>query len=142
MASADNNNIAVNIKDLKMFESLDLNGSDPTDCSLEDNSGSFSEDQDQDCKVCKWVEIWQEMASFDDWILNSIFSFSYFIQFRQHLESPRVLSCLHVFCENCLTNILNNDTNDATKINSIVCPDCKQTTTVSLCLVHFNLRFI
>ncbi|KAG4068417.1 hypothetical protein HA402_007937 [Bradysia odoriphaga] len=100
MASADNNNIAVNIKDLKMFESLDLNGSDPTDCSLEDNSGSFSEDQDQDCKVCK-----------------------------QHLESPRVLSCLHVFCENCLTNILNNDTNDS-KINSIVCPDCKQTTTV------------
>lgn len=53
MASADNNNIEVNLKDLKMFESLDLNGSDPTDGSLEDNSGSFSEDQDQDCKICK-----------------------------------------------------------------------------------------
>ncbi|KAJ6638590.1 Brain tumor protein [Pseudolycoriella hygida] len=101
MASSDNNNIEVNLKDLKMFESLDLNGSDPTDGSLEDNCGSFSDDQEQECKICK-----------------------------QQLESPRVLSCLHVFCENCLTNILNNDCTDAPKMNSIVCPDCKQTTTV------------
>lgn len=53
MASVDNNNITVNINDLKMFQALDLNGSDPTDGPLEDNSGSFSEDQDHDCKVCK-----------------------------------------------------------------------------------------
>lgn len=125
MASADNNNIEVNLKDLKMFESLDLNGTDPTDGSLEDNSGSFSEDQDQDCKICKWVITGKQNRK-----QNKI-SFFFFKFARQHLDSPRVLSCLHVFCESCLSNILNNDSSDATKNNSIVCPDCKQTTTVS-----------
>lgn len=56
MASPDNNNTEVTLEDLNMFEALELNGTDPTDGSLEDNSGSFSDqdqDQDQDCKICK-----------------------------------------------------------------------------------------
>lgn len=77
-----------------------------------------------------------------DWIKwKFIFLWIFLFCSRQHLESPRVLSCLHVFCEKCLTNILNSDPNDATKINTIVCPDCKQSTTVSRITFFSSLSF-
>lgn len=44
---------------------------------------------------------------------------------------PRVLSCLHVFCENCLrTLLLGDDVNNADEMlsSSVDCPICKQTT--------------
>lgn len=47
---------------------------------------------------------------------------------REKFRSPRVLTCLHVFCEECIDGLLeeNEDVN-----NSIECPECNQATTVS-----------
>ncbi|XP_070155719.1 B-box type zinc finger protein ncl-1 [Polyergus mexicanus] len=47
------------------------------------------------------------------------------------LCSPRVLSCLHVFCETCLDKLLMDEAGDS-KVGSIIsCPVCHQETSVS-----------
>ncbi|CAB0028533.1 unnamed protein product [Trichogramma brassicae] len=47
------------------------------------------------------------------------------------LSSPRVLSCLHVFCETCLDKLVenrNDTTNHSSKIIALACPICQQVT--------------
>ncbi|XP_070521776.1 B-box type zinc finger protein ncl-1 isoform X2 [Cardiocondyla obscurior] len=47
------------------------------------------------------------------------------------LCSPRVLSCLHVFCEACLDKLLMDEAGDS-KVDSVLrCPVCQQETSVS-----------
>lgn len=63
-------------------------------------SGSLSECMEQDCTLCQNKYI-----------------------------SPRVLSCLHVFCEACLEKLMSDD--EAKKMEGLLdCPTCKQTTKV------------
>lgn len=47
------------------------------------------------------------------------------------LCSPRVLSCLHVFCEVCLDKLLMDEAGDSKVVSVIKCPICKQETSVS-----------
>ncbi len=72
-------------------------------------------------------------------------------------KNPRVLSCLHVLCENCLLELLqparagSADADEADKIlpyssgrsksraGTIICPFCKQETAVSLALLSYGL---
>ncbi|XP_037937273.1 brain tumor protein isoform X2 [Teleopsis dalmanni] len=82
---------------------------------LEDSTGSASDGSDKTCKIC-----------------------------NARFVSPRVLSCLHVFCENCLKKLLIDDSmaSSASSTSSngdpitpplksaIECPTCKQVTTV------------
>lgn len=50
---------------------------------------------------------------------------------RSKLCSPRVLSCLHVFCEVCLDKLLIDEAGDSKVVSVINCPICKQETSVS-----------
>ncbi|XP_058979022.1 brain tumor protein-like isoform X3 [Musca domestica] len=98
-------------------------GSELESGSLEDSSGSLGDgDVDKNCKICS-----------------------------SRLQSPRVLSCLHVFCESCLNKLLNEDSSGGNLSSSsstssvggdlvplhncsgksqIRCPICKQITMV------------
>ncbi|XP_055613192.1 B-box type zinc finger protein ncl-1 [Uranotaenia lowii] len=61
-------------------------------------NGSLSECMEQDCALC-----------------------------QNKFVSPRVLSCLHVFCESCLEKMLNED--ESKKLEGLIeCPTCKQPT--------------
>ncbi|KNC27338.1 hypothetical protein FF38_01088 [Lucilia cuprina] len=89
--------------------------------SLEDSSGSLGEGGvDKNCKICS-----------------------------SRLQSPRVLSCLHVFCESCLSKLLNDESGNISSSSSISsvggenistnsakshieCPTCKQVTVVGV----------
>lgn len=42
---------------------------------------------------------------------------------------PRVLNCLHVFCEKCILQLAN--VNSMFSVLNIICPICSQPTTVS-----------
>lgn len=51
--------------------------------------------------------------------------------FREKLRSPRVLTCLHVFCEDCIDVMLNEARDDLLDDNNTIeCPECHQATTV------------
>ncbi|XP_032671270.1 B-box type zinc finger protein ncl-1-like isoform X2 [Odontomachus brunneus] len=50
---------------------------------------------------------------------------------RNKLCSPRVLSCLHVFCEVCLDKLLMDEAGDSKVVSVISCPICQQETSVS-----------
>lgn len=47
------------------------------------------------------------------------------------LCSPRVLSCLHVFCEACLDKLLMDEAGDPKVSSVLVCPLCQQETSIS-----------
>lgn len=73
--------------------------------------------------------------------------------FREKYKNPRVLSCLHVLCENCLKESLTADDEDCCEntlftgrgkhLTVITCPLCKQDTMVGSyifydsCLIMF-----
>lgn len=53
--------------------------------------------------------------------------------YRENLSSPRVLSCLHVFCEACIDESLVENKDDLLKTGgTVICPECQQSTNVSL----------
>lgn len=56
------------------------------------------------------------------------------------LCSPRVLSCLHVFCEVCIDKLMVNEAGDSLKYDlAVECPLCKQETKV---VIIFFLSFV
>lgn len=46
------------------------------------------------------------------------------------LSSPRVLACLHVFCETCIDNLLIDEAGDSKIASILTCPVCRQNTHV------------
>jgi hypothetical protein len=83
--------------------------------------------------VCKFFFAYSRCVLLCDVIVNSYFFL------REKYKNPRVLSCLHVLCENCLKDLLAVDNEDENVIYSgrskphkafIVCPLCKQETAV------------
>ncbi|XP_054731151.1 brain tumor protein isoform X1 [Anastrepha obliqua] len=99
-------------------EVFENKGSDLESGSLEDSCGSLGADgMDKNCKICS-----------------------------SRLVSPRVLSCLHVFCESCLLKLLTDESNGNSSSASsttstagelmpplksvIECPTCKQVTMI------------
>ncbi|XP_036342447.1 brain tumor protein-like isoform X1 [Rhagoletis pomonella] len=98
-------------------EVFENKGSDLESGSLEDSCGSLGADgMDKNCKICS-----------------------------SRLVTPRVLSCLHVFCESCLVKLITDDSNGNSSSASsttstagelmplkpvIECPTCKQVTMV------------
>lgn len=120
--------------------------------SLEDTSSSLGEcGVDKNCKICRYFQMFLFL------FYTILFVFSFISSSR--LQSPRVLSCLHVFCESCLSKLLNDDNSGSISSSSsissaggdiistsnaksqIECPTCKQITTVSLKIVfHITLK--
>lgn len=154
---SDNNTMDLNLDEIKMFESLDLNGSSSSsgaggsagtggnnsgNCSSNssihggangcdnnssgigsgilgdisaNNSGSndalmdgaledtqsMCDESERDCKICK-----------------------------KTLETPRVLACLHVFCESCLDTLLIDESGGDSRNCNIICSICKQPTAI------------
>lgn len=75
--------------------------SNPGDALEEINCGA-SESGDQECAIC-----------------------------MSKLCSPRVLSCLHVFCEACLDKLLMDEAGDPKVSSVLMCPICQQETSIS-----------
>ncbi|XP_076683693.1 protein meiotic P26 isoform X4 [Andrena cerasifolii] len=75
--------------------------SNPGDALEEINCGA-SESGDQECAIC-----------------------------MSKLCSPRVLSCLHVFCEACLDKLLMDEAGDPKVSSVLICPICQQETSIS-----------
>lgn len=114
-ATATTNNITI-VQDTEEIDGNDLMnewtidgtnataGSNPesTDDALEDIPRGNSNINSEDCAVC-----------------------------MGKLSSPRLLSCLHVFCEVCLDKlIVDKSSTDATINTTINCPLCEQQTTI------------
>ncbi|XP_055371094.1 brain tumor protein isoform X2 [Condylostylus longicornis] len=77
------------------------NGETMKEETLED-SNPYSDRADKNCKICKGM-----------------------------LNSPRILSCLHVFCEMCIDKLLIDGTGDSLKKDcNFPCPTCGQITKV------------
>lgn len=75
----------------------------------------------ENCGICGWVNL-----------LSGLFAVVYQMAFREKLATPRVLSCLHVFCEHCLDKKLMSDAGDAGTLETTInCPTCDQNTVVS-----------
>lgn len=90
--------------------------------SLEESVGSLSDglESQQDCKIC-----------------------------HNKFNSPRVLSCLHVFCESCLDNQRLIDGASDSRLNThFECPTCTQKTkvrsfySIPFSLYEFSLIFL
>lgn len=75
--------------------------SNPGDALEEINCGA-SESEDQECAIC-----------------------------MSKLCLPRVLSCLHVFCEACLDKLLMDEAGDPKVSSVLICPICQQETSIS-----------
>lgn len=73
---------------------------------------------------------------------NGCKQFFFFI-FSNKLCSPRVLSCLHVFCEACIDKLMVNEAGDSLKFDlAVECPICKQETKVDRNSVLHKLIFL
>ncbi|XP_075234706.1 E3 ubiquitin-protein ligase meiotic P26 [Lycorma delicatula] len=67
-----------------------------------ENGSSLTKDEDQICNICS-----------------------------NKLSSPRILSCLHIFCEACLNKLLIGEAGDTANREGVInCPDCRQQTKV------------
>lgn len=51
---------------------------------------------------------------------------------REKLTSPRVLTCLHVYCEECIDGLLKDNDDPLNANTSVDCPECNQATVVSI----------
>lgn len=61
----------------------------------------------------------------------------FFSSLRDKLRLPRVLHCLHVFCEECIDG-LSKENEDSLITNTVIeCPECNQCTKVSI-----NIEFL
>lgn len=76
------------------------------------------------CGMCGWVNI--------DIFITVPFLIKLFQCFSDHLVVPRMLHCLHVFCEDCLDKKLVGEAGDSgTASATISCPTCNHVTKVS-----------
>lgn len=60
---------------------------------------------------------------------------------ESYYSPPRVLSCLHIFCENCLNKLVNDCSEICEGQKSIRCTICNQVTSVSSDLEFRKLFF-
>lgn len=68
----------------------------------------------------------------------------FIISSESYCSPPRVLSCLHVFCENCLNKLFDDCTESCDGEKSIRCTLCNQVTNVStrLCLTAGDIYIL
>lgn len=79
------------------------------------------------------------MASGDSGLLSPSISEDKLCNFcNQQYEKPRVLSCLHVFCEACIEKMLDNKSSPGV----LACPDCEQETKVHKGVSSLPLDYI
>lgn len=92
--------ITFNTMDL-LPNDCDTFGDDFSDGSLEDSSPTNKQQVECTCRICK-----------------------------EKLCKPRLLFCLHTFCENCIDKLLVDESDDEKKKDVVSCPLCEQETKV------------